>query len=71
MKNLTVLKFCRSIHIFLCCKIYKYKYIFRKMYFQNRNNRMKECKGILKINKLIIEIKKYRLPGYVLGDIFL
>ena len=32
---------------------------------------MKECKGILKINKLIIEIKKYRLPGYVLGDIFL
>ena len=41
------------------------------MYFQNRNNKLKECKGILKIKELIIEIKKDRLPGYVLGDNFL
>ena len=40
------------------------------MYFQNHKNKLKGCKGILKINKFIIEIKKDSLPGYVLGDKF-
>ena len=71
MKNLTVLKFYVVLFIYLCFKIYKYKYILTKLYFQNRKNKLKECKGILKINKLIIEIKKDRVSGYVLGDNFL